>query len=266
MPRIELITAVCIALLLTIACAPSTEPSAPTDRPAQPSLPPAQQQAADLPSTENRANVTSTQIIEGPPVQITLVHYRGTLAPLGCCNEFLRERDEYVAIQNVSDTPQDVRGWTLTNLTRGYPTFTFPALFPCIPRQVPEPSAGNQVFNAHYKYIQNPAESVEAVFTRPGSQVDLLQEKIDWSQCTATERLDETPLKPVGMKAAQPAPCILYPGQTVLVFTDEIHCRYGGFSFNYGLGNIWDNRQPDTAILYNEKGDEVSRRSYFTAR
>jgi hypothetical protein len=37
---------------------------------------------------------------------------------------------------------------------------------------------------------------------------------------------------------------------------------WGGFSFNYGNGNIWNNRQPDTAVLYNARGVEVSRRSY----
>lgn len=266
MPKLQIITAACMALLLATACVQATQPTTPAVKPVQPSPPPAQHLAAEQTSTENHTPLAGAPVIEGSPVQIVLVHYRGTLAPLGCCNEFLRERDEYVAIQNVSDTPQDIRGWTLTNLTRGYPTFTFPALFPCIPREVPEPSAGTQIFNAHYKYIQNPADSVEAVYTRPGSSIDLLQEKIDWSKCGSTERLDETPLRPTGMEATQPAPCILYPGQTVLVFTDEIHCRYGGFSFKYGLGNIWNNQQPDIAVLYNEKGEEVSRRSYFTGR
>ena len=78
--------------------------------------------------------------------------------------------------------------------------------------------------------------------------------------------LDETPMKPVAVAQSEPAPCILYPGQTVLVFTDELHCLYGGFSFNYGPGNIWNNQKPETAVLYNELGVEVSRRSYLAGR
>jgi hypothetical protein len=86
--------------------------------------------------------------------------------------------------------------------------------------------------------------------------------KIDWASCTPSTPLDEKPMKPVQTDQGTVMPCILYPGQTVLVFTDEIHCYYGGFSFNFGQGNIWDNNKPDTAVLYDSHGEEVSRRSY----
>ena len=266
MQKRQLVTIALAALLLTAACAQAELPAKPAAKPAQPAPATKQEQASDQPATENRTLTTSPSFKDGPPVQIVLVHYRGTLVPLGCCNNLLYERDEYVAIQNVSNSPQDIRGWTLTNLTKGYPAYTFPSLFPCIPRYEPVASAGAKIFNAHNKYVQNPAESVQATFTRPATSVEEMQAEIDWSRCETQERLDETPLEPVGREASQPAPCILYPGETILVFTDEIHCQYGGFSFRYGLGNIWSNQKPDTAVLYNEKGIEVSRRSYFTGR
>jgi hypothetical protein len=52
----------------------------------------------------------------------------------------------------------------------------------------------------------------------------------------------------------------------MLIFTDEVHCQTGGFSFNWGLGNIWNNEIADTAVLYNAAGEEVSRRSYLVGR
>jgi hypothetical protein len=87
--------------------------------------------------------------------------------------------------------------------------------------------------------------------------------QIDWTSCTPIPPLDETPMSPVkGQTWGHAPPCVLYPGQTVLVFTDEIHCQYGGLSFHYGFGNLWDNEKPDTAVLYDSNGQEVSRRSY----
>ncbi|MFC1983148.1 lamin tail domain-containing protein, partial [Chloroflexota bacterium] len=53
----------------------------------------------------------------------------------------------------------------------------------------------------------------------------------------------------------------LQPGQSVRVYTNEIHPEYGGFSFGYGNA-IWNNSDPDTAALYNAQGQEVSRKSY----
>jgi len=54
---------------------------------------------------------------------------------------------------------------------------------------------------------------------------------------------------------------ILQPGKSIRVYTNEIHPEYGGFSF--GSGNaVWNNSSPDTAVLYNAQGQEVSRKSY----
>ncbi len=54
---------------------------------------------------------------------------------------------------------------------------------------------------------------------------------------------------------------VLAPGQSIRVYTNEIHPEYGGFSFGYGKA-IWNNSDPDTAVLYNAQGQEVSRKSY----
>ncbi len=55
--------------------------------------------------------------------------------------------------------------------------------------------------------------------------------------------------------------CILAPGKSIRVYTDEYHPEWGGFSFEYGRA-IWNNNEPDVAVLYDKQGKEVSRRSY----
>ncbi|GAI05932.1 unnamed protein product [marine sediment metagenome] len=54
---------------------------------------------------------------------------------------------------------------------------------------------------------------------------------------------------------------VLEPGKSIRVYTNEIHPEYGGFSFGYGKA-IWNNTDPDVAVLYDSQGNEVSRRSY----
>jgi competence protein ComEC len=54
---------------------------------------------------------------------------------------------------------------------------------------------------------------------------------------------------------------LLEPGKSIRVYTNEIHLEYGGFSFGYGKA-IWNNADPDVAVLYDAQGNEVSRRSY----
>ncbi len=54
---------------------------------------------------------------------------------------------------------------------------------------------------------------------------------------------------------------ILQPGESIRVYTNEIHPEYGGFSFDSGKA-VWNNSSPDTAVLYNAQGQEVSRKSY----
>ena len=143
-------------------------------------------------------------------VQITRVHYFGTVYPPEDCQCYERnEPDEYVVVRNLGDGWEDVRGWLLKNITKGYPSFTFPAYFPCVP-----------------EYFERYHEE-------------------DFS-------------------GVPPIPCILGPKQSAVIYTDEIHPETGCLSFNFGTGNIWDNEIPDIAVLYNNEGMEVSRKSYVT--
>lgn len=54
---------------------------------------------------------------------------------------------------------------------------------------------------------------------------------------------------------------ILASGESIRVYTNEIHPEYGGFSFGYGQA-IWNNTDPDEAGLYDADGRLISRRSY----
>ena len=54
---------------------------------------------------------------------------------------------------------------------------------------------------------------------------------------------------------------VLQPGESIRVYTNEIHPEWGGFSFRIGTA-IWNNKNPDTAALFDAKGNEVSRKSY----
>jgi len=54
---------------------------------------------------------------------------------------------------------------------------------------------------------------------------------------------------------------ILGPGESVRVYTNEYHPEWGGFSFESSQA-IWNNSEPDIAVLYNGQGEEISRKSY----
>jgi len=66
------------------------------------------------------------------PIQITLIHYRGTVYPpdpeKGFCYERV-ELDEYVVIKNLSTCFQDITGWSLKNISKPSPTFKFPPVY-----------------------------------------------------------------------------------------------------------------------------------------
>lgn len=53
----------------------------------------------------------------------------------------------------------------------------------------------------------------------------------------------------------------LNSGESIRVYTNEIHPEYGGFSFGFGQA-VWNNTDPDTAVLYDSEGNEVSKKSY----
>jgi len=54
---------------------------------------------------------------------------------------------------------------------------------------------------------------------------------------------------------------ILAPGKSIRVYTNEYHPEWGGFSFEYSQA-IWNNTEPDVAVLYDNQGREISRKSY----
>jgi len=273
-----------LALLLTAfilaatACASPPSPPVPagTDKPAPPAV--ATQEPA-VPTTDQSqptgpAPVTPTPDVvpaPGSAVQIKLIHYRGTLTRIGCCNPGLYEKDEFVVIQNTGETYVNITDWSLTNITKGYPTMLFPSHFACVPYNLPVLTAAEEqsIAESYYTVTKNPAQSEINRFstdTKQSKPANVPNSDVKWSECTPLEPLDDTPMKPASGQQGIPLPCILYPGQTVLVFTDEVHCQTGGFSFNWGQGNIWNNEIADTAVLYNAEGEEVSRRSYLVGR
>ena len=54
---------------------------------------------------------------------------------------------------------------------------------------------------------------------------------------------------------------ILAPGKSIRVYTNEYHPEWGGFSFEYSQA-IWNNTEPDIAVLYDNQGREVFQISY----
>jgi hypothetical protein len=142
------------------------------------------------------------------PVQITNIRFKGmnyndTIAS----GRDIVEWDEYVEIKNFSDSPQNLVGWKLKNITKGAPTFIFPMYTPCT------------------------CEDLDY-----------------WSQC---------------MEQCYPRrACTIEPRQSIRVYTGDPQWESGGYCFYYYPGNIWDNETPDTAVLYDASGQEVSRRSY----
>jgi len=60
-----------------------------------------------------------------------------------------------------------------------------------------------------------------------------------------------------------PRPCTIEPRESIRVYTGEPQWESGGYCFYYFPGDIWNNETPDTAVLYNAAGQEVSRRSYI---
>jgi Lamin Tail Domain len=75
---------------------------------------------------EDNANAATSY-----PIQITYIHYKGTVfppdPPKGFCYERV-EPDEYVVIKNLSTCYQDMTGWVLKNISKPSPPFIFPAV------------------------------------------------------------------------------------------------------------------------------------------
>ncbi len=118
-------------------------------------------------------------VITDPPpgvanVQITHIHYDGAV--------YRVESDEYVQITNLGTASQNLSGWTLKDISEGYPSLTFSSY-------------------------------------------------------------------------------VLAPNESIRVYTNEYHPEWGGFSFDSGKA-VWNNSSPDTAVLRDSSGQEISRKSY----
>lgn len=142
------------------------------------------------------------------PVQITDIHYKGTVYPRDpekcVCLETV-EPDEYVVIKNLGDSCQEMSDWVLKNITKGFPSFTFPSGFVLFP---------GDIIRVYTGFPVGPDE-IAAAYT--------------------------------------------YVAGTCI--TRQMYALYP-LRFDYGPGDVWDNEEPDTAVLYNADGEEVSRKSY----
>ncbi len=155
-------------------------------------------------TVEDYAGVSAAE-----PVKITNIRYKGmNFISTMASNHLIVEWDEYVEIKNTSYTPQNIAGWTLTNITKGQPTYIFPPFKPC-----------------SCTYLGT------------------------WQKC-----VDE---------CYPPHPDTIEPHESIKVYTGEPDWESGGYCFYYDWGDIWNNETPDTAVLYNAEGKEVSRRSYI---
>jgi hypothetical protein len=56
-----------------------------------------------------------------------------------------------------------------------------------------------------------------------------------------------------------PAGFVMQPGQVCRVYTDELHPGWCGLSFGYGKSGVWNNNEPDAAVLFDGDGAVVSR-------
>ena len=52
---------------------------------------------------------------------------------------------------------------------------------------------------------------------------------------------------------------VLQPGQVCRVYTNEMHPEWCGLSFGHGRGAVWNNSEPDAAVLFDGDGAVVSR-------
>ncbi|MGA7678483.1 MAG: lamin tail domain-containing protein [Dehalococcoidia bacterium] len=193
-----------LTLSLAMACAQSNTSPPPTPPEPPPAQPPA---VSENQTPEEPPPVSEAIAATSSPIEITYIRYKGTVYlpdPENCLCYKRIEPDEYVVIKNLSETSVKMGGWVLKNITKGYPSFTFPPYF------------------------------------------------------------------------------VFGPGQIIRVYTDEIYpecgawLEFGGdskapycenpgkiwFSFNWGVGDIWSNEKPNIAVLYNARGNEVSRKSY----
>jgi hypothetical protein len=129
-----------VLLFLTLSLAAGCAQSNPSLPPTPPEPPPAQPPTASENQTpEEPPPATEAIAATSSPVLITYIRYKGTVYlpdPENCLCYKRVEPDEYVVIKNLSETYVKMGGWVLKNITKGYPSFTFPLNFIFGPGQI----------------------------------------------------------------------------------------------------------------------------------
>ncbi len=137
--------------------------------------------------------------------------------------------------------PQSVVGWHGTRLGRENRAH--------VALQDPTPSYAILRTYIHYDGVVPRTESDEYVeITNEGT---VPQDLEDWRLVDISEGYPEFRFPTF----------VLEPGRSIRVYTNEIHPEWGGFSFESGRA-VWNNSDSDVAVLYDNAGEEVSRRSY----
>ena len=72
-------------------------------------------------------------------------------------------------------------------------------------------------------------------------------------------RLDSERGAPSGQECHFPPGFVMQPGQICRVYTDEVHAEWRGPSFGYRKSGVWNNSEPDAAVLFDGDGAVVSR-------
>ena len=132
----------------------------------------------------------------------------------------------------------------------------------------------------------------KGTFYLPDPDNYLCYERVEPDEYVVIKNLGESPVKMGGWvlkNISKPSPSFTFPshfiaepGQIIRVYTDEVYpecdtwrafgtgakaadCtdpKQAWFSFYYGTGDIWSNDNSDIAVLYDEQGNEISRKSY----
>ena len=117
----------------------------------------------------------------------------------------------------------------------------------------PTPAAGHtlvQITGLRRDGAINPNEPDEYVeITNQGA---VAQDLTGW-------RLDSERGAASGQVFHFPAGFVMQPGQVCRVYTDELHPEWCGLSFGYRKSGVWNNNEPDAAVLFDGDGAVVSR-------
>ena len=117
----------------------------------------------------------------------------------------------------------------------------------------PTPAAGHalvQITGLRRDGALNPNEPDEYVeITNQGA---VAQDLTGW-------RLDSERGAASGQVFHFPAGFVMQPGQVCRVYTDEVHPEWCGLSFGYRKSGVWNNNEPDAAVLFDGDGAVVSR-------